>query len=106
MVAGEPMAPHELSHVKGVLSMLLDASSQDGNAKKLDDSAKRLDELYSKLQGGMIKTVASQKLLQCVKSIEAQDYTAANKTMQELCTIDWEQNRNWLQGVKRLIPQR
>jgi len=103
---GEPMAPHELSHVKGVLSMLLDASSQDGNAKKREDIAKRLEELYGKLQTGQLKTAVSQKVLQMVKAVEAQDYTAANKMQQELCAVDWDQNRNWLQGVRRLIPQR
>lgn len=107
---GEPMAPHELQHVKGVLSMLLDATSaQDGTpaaAKKREDIAKRLEELYSMLQNGQIRVAASQKVLQMVKAVEAQDYATATKTQMELCKMDWELNRNWLMGVKRLIPQR
>lgn len=105
-IVGDPMPPHEMTHVKNVLSMLLDASAQDGNTKKRDDIAKRLDELYVRLQSGQIKTVASQKVLQMVKAVEAQDYDKANKLQQELCACDWEQNKNWLMGVKRLIPVR
>mmetsp|Transcript_75738 Transcript_75738/g.104727 ORF Transcript_75738/g.104727 Transcript_75738/m.104727 type:complete len:95 (+) Transcript_75738:1-285(+) len=93
-------------HVTNVLNMLLDASAQDGNTKKRDDIAKRLDELYAKLQGGHIKTQASQKVLQMVKAVEAQDYATATKLQMELCSHDWEQNKNWLVGVKRLIPAR
>jgi len=101
---GEPMAPHELSHVKGVLSMLLDASSADGNAKKREDISKRLEDLYVKLQHGQVKTAASQKLLQLVKAVEASDYPGANRLQMELFNLDWEQNKFWLVGVKRLIP--
>lgn len=106
---GEPMAPHEVSHIKGVLSMLLEASSQDNtpaSMKKREDIAKRLEELYSKLQAGQIKTAASQKVLQMVKSVENQDNQAAHKMLTELCQMDWDQNKNWLQGVKRLVPPR
>merc|ERR1711897_53325 len=59
---GEPMAPHELEHVRGVLNMLLETSSQDGNVKKREDIAKRLEDLYTKLAQGQIKTAASQKV--------------------------------------------
>lgn len=103
---GEPMAPHDLSHVKGVLGMLLEMSSQDGNARKREDHVKRLEDLYSKLSTGHVRNTASQKVLQLVKMVEAQDYAGANKTMQELSTIDWEQNKNWIQGVRRLIPHK
>mmetsp|Transcript_39487 Transcript_39487/g.106819 ORF Transcript_39487/g.106819 Transcript_39487/m.106819 type:complete len:300 (-) Transcript_39487:101-1000(-) len=105
---GDPLAPHELQHVKGVLSMLLDASSQDGTpaaAKKREDIAKRLEELYGMLQNGQVRNAAAQKVLQLVKAVEAQDYATATKTQTELCKMDWELNRNWLMGVRRLIPQ-
>lgn len=89
--------------------MLLEASSQDNtpaSMKKREDIAKRLEELYSKLQAGQIKTAASQKVLQMVKSVENQDNQAAHKMLTELCQMDWDQNKNWLQGVKRLVPPR
>lgn len=103
---GEPMAAHDLAHVRNVLQMLLDASAQDGNMKKRDDIAKRLEELYSKLQNGQIKTAAAEKVLQLVKSVEAQDFASANRLQQELCSVDWDQNKTWLMGMKRLIPAR
>lgn len=39
---GEPMAAHDLAHVRNVFTMLLDASN-DGNAKKREDISKRLE---------------------------------------------------------------
>jgi len=105
-VLGEPMPAHEVAHVQNVLGMLLDSSSADGNQKKREDIAKRLEDLYSKLQTGQIKPQAAQKVLTLVKAIEAQDYPSANKVQLELCTCDWDQNKNWLMGMKRLIPQR
>lgn len=106
---GDMMPPHDVGQVRNVLTMLLDAASQDGNVKKRDETAKRLEELYQKLAEGGMKTIASQKVLQLARAIESQDYGTANKLQLELCTIDWNLNRNWLMGVKSLmrqIPQR
>jgi len=103
---GEPMAPQDIEHCKSVFAMLLDMSSQDGNAKKREDIAKRLEDLYSKLGTGAMKTATSQKVLQIVRSVEAQDYTTAKNLHKELANTDWDTNRNWLVGVQRLIPNR
>eukprot|EP00930_Biecheleria_cincta_P047447 TRINITY_DN3289_c0_g2_i1.p1 TRINITY_DN3289_c0_g2~~TRINITY_DN3289_c0_g2_i1.p1 ORF type:complete len:1170 (+),score=202.35 TRINITY_DN3289_c0_g2_i1:163-3510(+) len=103
---GEPMAAHDLAHVRNVFTMLLDVSSQDGNAKKREDISKRLEDLYSRLQTGAVKTACSQKVLQLVMAVEAQDPQTAGRLQQELCTQDWDANKNWLMGIKRLIPQR
>jgi len=87
--------------------MLLEASAQDGNMKKRDDIAKRLEELYGKLEVGQVKTVTAQKLIQVVQAVEAKDYAAAGRVVQlELSKIDWEQNKNWVTGLKRLLPAR
>jgi len=97
------MAPHDIDHCKNVFGMLLDVSSQDGNAKKREDIAKRLEDLYGKLASGAMKTAASQKVLQIVKSVEAQDFAAAKNLHKELTNTDWDTNKNWLVGVQRLI---
>jgi len=60
---GEPMEPHDLTYVQNVLSMLLEASAQDGNMKKREDNAKRLDDLYTRLQGGHVRTQMPKKSL-------------------------------------------
>merc|ERR1711972_521613 len=104
-IMGEPLAPHDLEHVKGVLTMLLDASSQTLNPKMREDISKKLDDLYMKLGTGQIKTASSQKVLQMVKNVEAQDYASANKMYTDLSTSDWDNNKGWLQGVRRLIPR-
>lgn len=103
-VIGEPLPPHDLAHVKNVFTLLLD-SSQDNNPKKREDVLKKLEELYTKLQTGQLKTATSQKVLQLAKAMEAQDYATAQKVQQEL-SVDWDTNKSWLMGVKRLITTR
>lgn len=100
---GEPMAPHDIEHCKNIFGMLLDYSSQDGNVKKREDIAKRLEDLYSKLASGAMKSAASQKVLQISKAAEAQDFASAKSLHKELTNTDWDTNKNWLQGVQRLI---
>lgn len=100
---GEPMAQHDVERVKGVLQGLLDLSSQDGNVRKRDDIAKRLDDLYGKLATGAIKTATSQKVMQIATSVEAQDLASAKNLHKEITNTDWETNKNWLVGVQRLI---
>merc|ERR1719440_2724838 len=103
---GDPVPAHEVERVKSVLTMMLNNSAQDGNAKKRDDIAKRLEELYTKLAAGAIKNSASQKVMQLTQAIEQNDFATANKLQMELCTIDWDVNKGWLMGVKRLMPTR
>lgn len=104
---GQPMDPNDMQQVQRVLSMLLDASAQDGNQRKRDDNAKRLEELYGKLAGGYIKPTCQQKLVELTKLVEAGDYAGANRVYQvDLATCDWDVNKSWLQGVKRLLPTR
>lgn len=99
---GEPMAPHDLTHVRNVFTMLLDATQ---DVRKREDCSKRLEELYAKLGSGGVKTACSQKVLQLAKAVEAQDMATAAKLQQELYSVDWEANKNWLMGVKRLITR-
>eukprot|EP00928_Gymnodinium_smaydae_P038699 TRINITY_DN26635_c0_g1_i1.p1 TRINITY_DN26635_c0_g1~~TRINITY_DN26635_c0_g1_i1.p1 ORF type:complete len:1161 (+),score=204.92 TRINITY_DN26635_c0_g1_i1:294-3485(+) len=99
---GEPMQPNDLGKVRNILTMLLDAQT---DARKRDDISKRLEDLYSKLQAGSVKTTVSQKVMQLVNAVEAQDFATANRTQQELCSVDWEQNKNWLMGLKRLMAR-
>lgn len=103
---GEVLPAHELAHVKSVMDMLLNNSAQDGNTRKRDDIAKRLEELYNKLGQGQIKTAASQKVVQLVGAVEQNDFASANRIQMELCTMDWDVNKSWLMGVKRLLPTR
>lgn len=105
-VMGDCVPPHEVQHVKSVMEMLLNNSAQDGNARKRDDIAKRLEELYTKLSTGMMKTAASQKVVQLVQAVEQNDFATANRIQMELCTVDWDVNKGWLMGVKRLLPTR
>jgi len=101
---GTPMASHDLQTARNMFGTLLEASFQkDGNARKRDDIAKRLEELYSKLQEGRIKAATAEKLLQMVRSIEANDLASAGRIQVELSASDWDTNKNWLMGIKRLL---
>merc|ERR1719401_183978 len=104
-VLGEPMAPHDVTYVRSVFEMLLTATSGDGSnpamVKKRNETAARLEDLFNKLQQGTMKTAVSQKVLQMVKAVEAQDYAGAKKLHQELSGCDWDKNKYWLMGVQR-----
>jgi len=100
------MPPHDVQHVKGVLDMLLNNSPVAANPKQREDQTKRLEELYCKLSQGQIKNPVQEKVMHLVKAIEAQDFAQANKVQMELATCDWDVNKYWLMGVKRLIPTR
>jgi len=101
---GEPMQAHDLQTVENCFGMMLEAVAQkDGNARKRDDIAKRLQELYAKLQSGSVKTATSQKVFAMVQAISNQDLATAGKIQLELSTSDWDQNKNWLMGIKRLL---
>lgn len=101
---GEIIAPHDLQMMQNTFGMMLQSVAQkDGNNRKRDDIAKRLDDLYNKLQTGTVKTATSQKVIQMVQCINAQDMATAGKIQVDLSTSDWDQNKNWLMGLKRLL---
>lgn len=104
---GEPMPAHEVTYVRNVLTMLLEASAaQDANPRKREANAKSLEDLYTKLQSGQIKTASSTNVMNMVKAVESQDFATANRIQVELSTSDWDQNKTWLMAVKRILPAR
>jgi len=102
-VIGDPMNPQDFQRCHAVLGQLLEVPAQDGNQRKREDISKRLDELYNKLQYGYVATPTSQKVMALVGAIEQQDFASANKIQVELSTADWDKNKNWLMGLKRLL---
>jgi len=102
VAAGEPMPAHDVANVRNVLTMLLGSVMANDVPKKREDTAKALEELYQKLTEGQVKTATSQKLMSLVKAIEAQDPQSA-RILQELYTMDWDQNKKWLMCLKRLV---
>lgn len=99
------MEPNDFARVQAALDMILEVSAQDGNIRKRDDNTKRLGDLYSKLRSGQVKDATQQKIMQLVAAIEGRNYTVAQKVLQqELCMNDWDQNKFWLQGLRRMLP--
>lgn len=101
---GNALPPHEVQHVKTVFETLMNNTQTD--PRKRDDIAKRLEELYTRLGNGQMKDAASQKVVSLAQAVEQNDFATANKIQMELCTVDWDANKGWLMGMKRLIPTR
>lgn len=105
---GDPVAPGDLQRVQSVLGGLLQVNpAAAGNPRMYEDINKRLNELYEKLQTGNMKNASSAKVLEVVQALEVQDIAKANNLHRELsASQDFSANKNWLQGLKRLIPAR
>ncbi|KAF4663760.1 protein transport protein S31 [Perkinsus chesapeaki] len=107
-----PMAPAEVANCQRVLNQLLEINCQDGNRRKREDLTKRLDELYTKLQSGDISETAQEKVKELCTAIDAQDFNAAKRIVvgrlwglpTDLSAHDWDHNKNWVMGLRRLMP--
>jgi len=90
--------------VQSVLNNLLEqATANDPNRKRYDDVLKRLTELYEKIQMGGLSASISAKLMDLCRAIEHKDFPTALKTQVDLSNVGWAENKNWLQGVKRIL---
>lgn len=105
---GDPIAPGDLQRVQSMLGGLLQGNqAAAGNPRMYEDINKRLGELYEKLQTGNMKNTSQAKVLEVIQALEMQDFTKANNLHRELSSSqDFSLNKNWLQGLKRLIPTR
>jgi cell division septum initiation protein DivIVA len=82
--------------------------SQDtapSSVRKRQDAQKRLDELYTKLSTGGCSETTIQQTTQLAQAVAQQDFATANRLHMELSKGDWKANREWLMGVKRLLPR-
>eukprot|EP00397_Hematodinium_sp_SG-2012_P002351 GEMP01002357.1.p1 GENE.GEMP01002357.1~~GEMP01002357.1.p1 ORF type:complete len:1041 (+),score=192.51 GEMP01002357.1:582-3704(+) len=101
-----PWNPQDVQFVQNILSNLLSTSTaNDPNRRRYDDVLKRLNELYEKMQAGTLSQPVAAKVLELCQAVERQDFPSALKAQVELCSSGWEQNKNWLQGLKRIISR-
>jgi hypothetical protein len=45
------------------------------------------------------------QISQLAQAVAAQDYASANRFHLELSKGGWNTHKNWLQGVKRILPR-
>jgi len=74
--------------------------------REQDDMREKLDQLYSKLQDGLLNPAGSAKLKEFCHAIQNEDYTTALKLQRELAGVHWNDHKNWLLGIKRLASSR
>jgi len=93
----------EFQEAENALNALLHASLQDGSAKKSEQIAKHLNELFSKLRSGQMEYMVQEKVMGMVHAVRARAFAEAAKIVADLAVTNWDQNKEWLPGVRRLI---
>ena len=104
-VLGEPVPPQEVATIQRTLTSLLERCAQDGNRRKWDDTANKLNELYRMLGQGLISRESVMKVKDLCRSIDMGDFATASRLRVELSTTDWEKNRTWLFAIQLLLPK-
>merc|ERR1712066_653508 len=96
----EPMLPDNLQEFQRSLSGLLDAST---SSSQCEDITKRIQPLLSQLEAGKIAPCIQVKLMDIAKAISDNDRLKANRELAMLTREHWDQHKNWLIGMKRLL---
>lgn len=105
MAQSEPMSADDVRKIQNSLNGLLRKMS----GRMCNDIAQRLDQLYSKLETGLIPQSIQSALLTVVESLSKNNAVAqANDTeaaslVAKLTAEHWVQHKEWLVGLKRLI---
>ncbi|KAH7647951.1 hypothetical protein FG379_001013 [Cryptosporidium bovis] len=101
---GQALAPQLMDMVTNVINTSLNNMFSNEPRKKMD-AQKKFDELFEKLRSGNISDSVSSKLVNLCKSIQTGDFSTANKIHIDLSSTEWENNKNWLMALKRIIPK-
>lgn len=107
---GRAVVGGELDAIQHALGGLLEqVAPQEAHnpvaVRKRQDIQKRLEELYARLQAGQVKDVDTEQVQAFANAVAAQDFATANSIHMKLSKGDWNSNRNWLMGLKRLLPR-
>mmetsp|Transcript_109610 Transcript_109610/g.210812 ORF Transcript_109610/g.210812 Transcript_109610/m.210812 type:complete len:247 (+) Transcript_109610:72-812(+) len=98
---GEPMTTDDLQQLQDPLNALL----QSFSGKKHEDIARRLDQLYLLLRAGKIAEPIQTKLLLFAKALSANDRTEATRQVTAISAEHWDQHKQWLTGLKRVLSR-
>lgn len=73
------------------------------DAKKCDDIAKRLDDLYTALRNGFVTATTVQHLVAVAQATENGDVPSAQRSVQEIAKTDFQDSKSWLPALKQLL---
>lgn len=106
--AGRAVSGGELealaSALNGLLEQVAPPSEAPVEARKRQDTQKRLEELYERLQAGQVKDADTEEVQAFAKAVAAKDFATAHAIHVKLAKGDWNSNKSWLMGLKRLLP--
>jgi protein transport protein SEC31 len=89
------------------ISQKWETSFQDwctgNNAKIIKDVESKLQEFFNKLKSQEINEVTLSQVRSLTEAFESGDFNTTNKEYLELCSRNWEENKNWLTAMKRII---
>lgn len=71
--------------------------------KKMDDVSKKVGRLVAGLNAGLIEAPVVELLIDVGKAIEKGNYDQATSVVNTLTKQHWDQNSQWIRGLKRLI---
>jgi len=98
----EPMPTESLEQVRKAFDSRLECTA---HAKKREDIIERLRVLIVALQEGRISQPVQAHLLELARAISVTDLCEANRLCTVLIAKHWDEHREWLQGLKRLLAR-
>jgi len=85
------------------LQCSFDAALGRLSGSKHKDTSERLQQLYCQLQAGKITPAIQSQLLAIASAIASCDSAVASKRVATLSNQYWEEHKDWLTGMKRLL---
>lgn len=86
------------------LQSSFDAALAKLSGSRHKDTAERLQKLYAQLQAGQVSPAIQSQLLIIAKATSTNDRAGASRAVATLSTQHWEEHKEWLMGMKRLLP--
>lgn len=96
----EPMAPDALTCFRTSLGPLLEEAAKRGKCEEL---ARRVDHLCSQLAAGQVAPPIQAKLARVSEAIRANDRAAAGRELAAISAEHWEQHKDWIVAMRRLV---
>jgi hypothetical protein len=98
-------AVHECMSSNDVMDLKMAFSEMLANISgpRRSDTEDRLELLYSMLERCKITSSMQSELLLIATSLANRDNAVAGKVLAKLCNEHWDEHKDWLIGVKRLL---
>ncbi|CDF36473.1 unnamed protein product [Chondrus crispus] len=88
---------------RGAYMYALNQNSSPSYKRKMADVNKKLGRLLAGLNAGLVEAPVVELLIEVGSSIEKGNYDQATTVVKTLTKQHWDQNAQWIRGLKRLI---